>query len=68
MAKLIIIFAGVLGKERGRRWSWRVQRAAGALPWFGCAVWLLRMATSGRYRAGLRGRLGWMPEALKARR
>ncbi len=32
----------------------------------GAPYWLLRMATSGRYRAGLRGRLGWVPETLKA--
>ncbi len=30
------------------------------LPW-----WLLRMATSGRYRAGLAGRLGWVPLAVR---
>jgi 3-deoxy-D-manno-octulosonic-acid transferase len=32
----------------------------------GAPYWLVRMATSGRYRAGLRGRLGWVPEGLKA--
>ena len=32
----------------------------------GAPYWLVRMATSGRYRAGLRGRLGWVPETLKA--
>jgi 3-deoxy-D-manno-octulosonic-acid transferase len=31
------------------------------LPW-----WLVRMATSGRYRAGLAGRLGWVPREVKA--
>jgi 3-deoxy-D-manno-octulosonic-acid transferase len=31
----------------------------------GAPYWMLRMATSGRYRAGLRGRLGWVPETLK---
>lgn len=30
----------------------------------GAPYWLLRMATSGRYRAGLAGRLGRVPEAL----
>jgi len=32
----------------------------------GAPYWLLRMTTSGRYRAGLAGRLGWVPEALRA--
>jgi len=32
----------------------------------GAPYWLVRMATSGRYRAGLRGRLGWVPEELRA--
>jgi 3-deoxy-D-manno-octulosonic-acid transferase len=32
----------------------------------GAPYWLARMATSGRYRAGLRGRLGWVPEGLRA--
>ena len=32
----------------------------------GAPYWLVRMATSGRYRAGLRGRLGWVPEGLRA--
>jgi 3-deoxy-D-manno-octulosonic-acid transferase len=32
----------------------------------GAPYWLLRMATSGRYRAGLRGRLGLVPEGLQA--
>jgi 3-deoxy-D-manno-octulosonic-acid transferase len=32
----------------------------------GAPYWLVRMATSGRYRAGLRGRLGWLPEGLRA--
>ena len=31
----------------------------------GAPYWLLRMATSGRYRAGLPGRLGLVPEGLK---
>jgi 3-deoxy-D-manno-octulosonic-acid transferase len=31
----------------------------------GAPYWLVRMATSGRYRAGLRGRLGWVPEGLR---
>jgi 3-deoxy-D-manno-octulosonic-acid transferase len=31
----------------------------------GAPYWLVRMATSGRYRAGLPGRLGVVPEALK---
>jgi 3-deoxy-D-manno-octulosonic-acid transferase len=30
----------------------------------GLPYWLVRMATSGRYRAGLRGRLGMVPPAL----
>lgn len=33
----------------------------GGAPW-----WLARMATSGRYRAGLAGRLGFVPAALRA--
>lgn len=32
----------------------------------GAPYWLLRMATSGRYRAGLAGRLGWVPQQLRA--
>ena len=32
----------------------------------GAPWWLLRMATSGRYRAGLAGRLGRVPEELRA--
>jgi 3-deoxy-D-manno-octulosonic-acid transferase len=32
----------------------------------GAPYWLLRMATSGRYRAGLLGRLGRVPEGLRA--
>ncbi|MEO8734938.1 MAG: 3-deoxy-D-manno-octulosonic acid transferase [Edaphobacter sp.] len=31
----------------------------------GAPYWLLRMATSGRYRAGLAGRLGWVPKQLR---
>ncbi|WP_353069519.1 3-deoxy-D-manno-octulosonic acid transferase [Tunturibacter empetritectus] len=32
----------------------------------GAPYWLVRMATSGRYRAGLRGRLGLVPKGLQA--
>jgi 3-deoxy-D-manno-octulosonic-acid transferase len=32
----------------------------------GAPYWLMRMATSGRYRAGLRDRLGFVPEGLRA--
>ncbi len=32
----------------------------------GAPYWLMRMATSGRYRAGLRERFGLVPEALRA--
>lgn len=32
----------------------------------GAPWWLLRMATSGRYRAGLAGRLGFVPKNLRA--
>ncbi|WP_183766087.1 3-deoxy-D-manno-octulosonic acid transferase [Tunturibacter empetritectus] len=32
----------------------------------GAPYWLVRMATSGRYRAGLRGRLGLVPQSLQA--
>jgi 3-deoxy-D-manno-octulosonic-acid transferase len=32
----------------------------------GSPYWLVRMATSGRYRAGLWGRLGWVPAELRA--
>lgn len=32
----------------------------------GAPWWLLRMATSGRYRAGLAGRLGFVPKQLRA--
>jgi 3-deoxy-D-manno-octulosonic-acid transferase len=32
----------------------------------GAPYWLVRMATSGRYRAGLQGRLGRVPAALRS--
>ncbi len=32
----------------------------------GAPYWLVRMLTSGRYRAGLAGRLGWIPAELQA--
>src|SRR5438270_11453071 len=32
----------------------------------GAPYWLVRMATSGRYRAGLLGRLGMVPKGLRA--
>jgi 3-deoxy-D-manno-octulosonic-acid transferase len=32
----------------------------------GAPYWLVRMATSGRYRAGLQGRLGLVPKSLQA--
>ncbi len=32
----------------------------------GAPYWLVRMATSGRYRAGLAGRLGVVPAGLQA--
>jgi len=32
----------------------------------GAPYWLVRMATSGRYRAGLAGRLGFVPKGLRA--
>ena len=32
----------------------------------GAPYWLVRMATSGRYRAGLAGRLGFVPRGLRA--
>src|SRR5438105_14078443 len=32
----------------------------------GAPYWLVRMATSGRYRAGLAGRLGIVPKGLRA--
>ena len=32
----------------------------------GAPYWLVRMATSGRYRAGLAGRLGFLPEGLRS--
>lgn len=32
----------------------------------GAPYWLVRMATSGRYRAGLAGRLGFLPAGLRA--
>ena len=32
----------------------------------GAPYWLVRMATSGRYRAGLAGRLGVVPKGLRA--
>ncbi len=37
----------------------------GAVLVVGAPYWLLRMATSGRYRAGLWGRLGRVPEGLR---
>ncbi len=31
----------------------------------GSPFWLLRMLTAGKYRAGLAGRLGFVPQALR---
>jgi 3-deoxy-D-manno-octulosonic-acid transferase len=66
MAKLIIIFAGVQGKAGGATVMIVYSALLLAALVLGAPYWLLRMATSGRYRAGLRGRLGWVPETLKA--
>jgi 3-deoxy-D-manno-octulosonic-acid transferase len=70
MAKLIIIFAGAPGKVRRAglmMWGlWIYSALLLAALVVGAPYWLLRMATSGRYRAGLAGRLGLIPDALRA--
>ena len=66
MAKLIIIFAGAQGKARGKATVMMVYSSLLlAVLVVGAPYWLVRMATSGRYRAGLRGRLGRVPEGLR---
>lgn len=67
MAKLIMIFAGVQGKARAGKVMMGVYSSLLlAVLVLGAPYWLLRMATSGRYRAGLAGRLGRVPEELRA--
>jgi 3-deoxy-D-manno-octulosonic-acid transferase len=44
---------------------WLYSVMLGAVLVFGAPYWLLRMATSGRYRAGLWGRLGRVPAGLR---
>jgi 3-deoxy-D-manno-octulosonic-acid transferase len=67
MAKLIMIFAGVQGKARVCKVMMVVYSSLLlAVLVLGAPYWLLRMATSGRYRAGLAGRLGRVPEGLRA--
>src|ERR1700761_8179369 len=59
MANLIMIFAGVQGKARIRKVMMLVYSSLLlAVLVLGAPYWLVRMATSGRYRAGLAGRLG----------
>jgi 3-deoxy-D-manno-octulosonic-acid transferase len=68
MAKLIMIFAGVQGKARAAATVMMVVYSSLLLAVLvlGAPWWLLRMVTSGRYRAGLTGRLGRVPEGLRA--
>jgi 3-deoxy-D-manno-octulosonic-acid transferase len=67
MAKLIMIFAGVQGKARISKVMMLVYSSLLlAVLVLGAPYWLVRMATSGRYRAGLAGRLGRVPEGLRA--
>jgi 3-deoxy-D-manno-octulosonic-acid transferase len=67
MAKLIIIFAGVQGKARAATVMMGVYSLLLlAVLVVGAPYWLLRMATSGRYRTGLTGRMGLVPLRLRA--
>jgi 3-deoxy-D-manno-octulosonic-acid transferase len=67
MAKLIMIFAGAPGKARAAMVMMVVYSSLLlAVLVLGAPYWLLRMATSGRYRAGLAGRLGLVPLRLRA--
>lgn len=67
MGKLIIILADAEGKARLARVMMLVYSALLlAVLVVGAPYWLVRMATSGRYRAGLAGRLGAVPEGLHA--
>jgi 3-deoxy-D-manno-octulosonic-acid transferase len=70
MVNLIIIFAGAQGKVRRAglmMWGlWVYSALLLAALVVGAPYWLLRMAISGRYRAGLAGRLGLIPDALRA--
>jgi 3-deoxy-D-manno-octulosonic-acid transferase len=67
MVKLIMIFAGVQGKARAGKVMMVVYSSLLlAVLVLGAPYWLVRMATSGRYRAGLAGRLGRVPEGLRA--
>jgi 3-deoxy-D-manno-octulosonic-acid transferase len=65
MAKLIIIFAGAQGKARKATVMIVYSSLLLAALVLGAPYWLFRMATSGRYRAGLGGRLGLVPKALR---
>jgi 3-deoxy-D-manno-octulosonic-acid transferase len=65
MAKLIMIFADAPGKARGKLMMAIYSLLLGLVLVVGAPYWLVRMATSGRYRAGLRGRLGWLPAGLR---
>lgn len=53
------------GTERKRVWMWVYSSLLAGVLVVGAPFWAFRMATSGRYRAGLRGRLGRIPEGLR---
>jgi 3-deoxy-D-manno-octulosonic-acid transferase len=66
MARLIIILADAQGKARLARVMMLYSVLLLAVLVVGAPYWLVRMATSGRYRAGLAGRLGFVPKGLRA--
>jgi 3-deoxy-D-manno-octulosonic-acid transferase len=67
MVRLIIILADVQGKARLAGLMMLVYSVLLlAVLVVGAPYWLVRMATSGRYRAGLWGRLGRVPDVLRA--
>jgi len=66
MARLIIILADAQGKARLARVMMLYSVLLLAVLVVGAPYWLVRMATSGRYRAGLAGRLGFVPRGLRA--
>lgn len=66
MVRLIIILADVPGKARLAKVMMLYSLLLLAVLVVGAPYWLVRMATSGRYRAGLWGRLGRVPAGLRA--
>ena len=66
MVRLIIILADAQGKARLAEVMMLYSALLLAVLVVGAPYWLVRMATSGRYRAGLAGRLGFVPVGLRA--